>query len=115
MRRWPALLAGLGAFALYGLTLAPGLTWAHGGVDGGDLLAAALTAGVPHPTGYPTYQIALRATIAAFGGDPARAGAWLSAICAALAGHLGPGHHHGGLRTQRAGLRRAPLADLALD
>ena len=88
MRRWPALLAGLGAFTLYAFTLAPGLTWAHGGADGGDLLAAALTRGVPHPTGYPTYQLALRAAIAAFGGEPARAGAWLSAICAALAASL---------------------------
>jgi len=88
VRRWPALIAGLGAFALYGATLAPGLTWAHGGADGGDLLAAALTAGVPHPTGYPTYQLVLRAAIAALGGDPARAGAWLSAICAALAAAL---------------------------
>jgi len=88
VRRWPALIAGLGAFALYGATLAPGLTWAHGGADGGDLLAAALTGGVPHPTGYPTYQLALRAAIAVFGGDPARAGAWLSAVCAALAAAL---------------------------
>lgn len=88
MRRWPALLAGLGAFALYGTTLAPGRTWAHGGADGGDLLAAALVRGVPHPTGYPTYQLVLRAAIAIFGGDPARAGAWLSAICAALAAAL---------------------------
>jgi len=88
VRRWPALIAGLGAFALYGATLAPGLTWAHGGADGGDLLAAALTGGVPHPTGYPTYQLALRAAIAITGGEPARAGAWLSAVCAALAAAL---------------------------
>lgn len=84
-RRWPALLAGLLALALYARTLAPGLTWAHHGADGGDLLAAALTAGVPHPTGYPTYQLLLRSAIALFPGEPARAGNWLSALAAACA------------------------------
>ena len=43
---------------------------------------------MPHPTGYPTYQLALRAIIAVFGGDPGRSGAWLSAICTALAAAL---------------------------
>jgi len=51
---WPAPLAGLAALVLYARTLAPGLTWAHHAADGGDLLAAALTVGVPHPSGYPT-------------------------------------------------------------
>ena len=82
------LLAGTLALLLYGWTLAPGLTWAHSSADGGDLLAAALTRGVPHPTGYPTYQILLRAAIALHGGEPARAGAWLSALSAALAAAL---------------------------
>ncbi|MHB0856581.1 MAG: protein O-mannosyl-transferase family [Anaerolineae bacterium] len=50
-----ALLAGLAALGLYGSTMAPGLTWAHHGADGGDLIAAVVTGGVPHPTGYPTY------------------------------------------------------------
>jgi hypothetical protein len=48
-----------GAFALpltiYLLTLAPTITWAHDGADGGDLITAAYTLGVPHPPGYPTY------------------------------------------------------------
>src|SRR5512139_3479464 len=79
------LLGGLFALACYGATLPPGLTWANNGADGGDLLAAALTGGVPHPTGYPTYQILLRLAISAIGGEPARAGAWLSALSAALA------------------------------
>ncbi len=82
---WPAPAAGLLAFGLYARTLAPGLTWAHNGADGGDFLAAALTHGVPHPTGYPTYQLLLRAIIALFPGEPARAGNWLSALCAATA------------------------------
>jgi hypothetical protein len=83
--RWPAPLAGLAALGLYARTLAPGLTWAHHAADGGDLLAAALTLGVPHPSGYPTYQLLLRAAIAIFPGEPARAGNWLSALCAAAA------------------------------
>jgi hypothetical protein len=41
----------------YGLTLAPGLSWANEGADGGDLIAAAATGGVPHPTGYPLYLV----------------------------------------------------------
>jgi hypothetical protein len=82
---WPALFAGLAALALYGRTLAPGLTWAHHAADGGDLLAAALTAGVPHPSGYPTYQLLLRTAIALFPGEPGRAGNWLSTLCAAAA------------------------------
>ena len=82
---FPRCLPACAALALYARTLPPGLTWAHNGADGGDLLAAALTGGVPHPTGYPTYQLLLRLTIALAGGEPARAGAWLSAICGALA------------------------------
>ncbi|MCX6029023.1 MAG: DUF2723 domain-containing protein [Chloroflexi bacterium] len=82
---WPSLAAGALALALYARTLAPGLTWAHSGSDGGDLLAAALTGGVPHPPGYPTYQLLLRAVLALVPGDPARTGNWLSAVCAALA------------------------------
>jgi hypothetical protein len=65
--------------------LPAGLTWANNGADGGDLLAAALTGGVPHPTGYPTYQLLLRLAISLYAGEPARAGAWLSALCAAAA------------------------------
>jgi hypothetical protein len=41
----------------YGLTLAPGLSWANGGADGGDLITAAALDGVPHPTGYPLYLL----------------------------------------------------------
>jgi hypothetical protein len=41
---------------VYYLTLAPNLTWAHGG-DGGDLIVAAYTLGVGHPPGYPAYTL----------------------------------------------------------
>src|SRR5512136_2543960 len=37
--------------------MAPGLTWANGGSDGGDLITAAATGGVAHPTGYPVYLL----------------------------------------------------------
>ena len=42
---------------VYFSTLAPGLTWAHNGADGGDLLSAVASGGVPHPSGYPTYLL----------------------------------------------------------
>jgi 4-amino-4-deoxy-L-arabinose transferase-like glycosyltransferase len=41
----------------YVATLAPGLTYEHYGTDGGDLVSAAWTLGIPHPTGYPTYTL----------------------------------------------------------
>ena len=80
---WPALIAGPAALLLYAATLAPGLTWAHHGSDGGDFLAAALVGGAPHPSGYPTYEILLRAATL-LPGEPARWGNWLSAACVAL-------------------------------
>ena len=46
----------LGGF-LYLYTLAPGLTWAFDGADGGDPATAAATGGVRHPSGYPTYLL----------------------------------------------------------
>jgi hypothetical protein len=53
-------LAGGSALLLYASTAAPWLTWAHNGADGGDLIAAAMTGGVPHPSGYPTYCLLAR-------------------------------------------------------
>ncbi len=55
-----SLLGGLSAsFALviYLATLAPDLTWNHNGYDGGELITAAVTLGLPHPPGYPTYVL----------------------------------------------------------
>jgi len=42
---------------VYGCTLAPGLTWANGGTDGGDLITAAATHRVAHTSGYPLYLL----------------------------------------------------------
>jgi hypothetical protein len=52
----PAALA-LSLGAVYAATLAPGLSWANNGADGGDFISAVATGGVPHPTGYPTYLL----------------------------------------------------------
>ena len=40
---------------LYFFMLPSDYTAANNGADGGDLLSAILTGGIPHPTGYPTY------------------------------------------------------------
>lgn len=50
------LAAGI-LLVVYGLTLAPDLTWANGALDGGELITAAVTLGIPHPPGYPTYVV----------------------------------------------------------
>ena len=57
IERFLPVVLCLSLLAVYGLTLAPGLTWANSGADGGDLIAAAATGGVPHPTGYPVYLL----------------------------------------------------------
>jgi hypothetical protein len=45
------------ALIVYVATLAPGLTFENNGTDGGDLITAAWTLGVPHPPGYPTFTL----------------------------------------------------------
>ena len=55
----PAILT-VSLMGVYLATLAPGLTWANSGADGGDLIAAAATGGVAHPTGYPLYLLLAR-------------------------------------------------------
>ncbi len=52
----PVIIASMVAFA-YVHTLAPGITWANQGTDSGDLVTAAATLGIAHPTGYPTYTL----------------------------------------------------------
>ncbi|MEA3441736.1 MAG: DUF2723 domain-containing protein [Chloroflexota bacterium] len=52
------LVSGL-ALVVYLATLAPDLTFAYYGTDGGDLISAAWNLGVPHPPGYPTYTLLL--------------------------------------------------------
>lgn len=83
-RRWWPLAPALAAFFVYYATLAPDLTWAHNGADGGDLLAAALTRGIPHPSGYPAYILLLRTWLVLPIGSPAFAGNLFSAFSASL-------------------------------
>jgi hypothetical protein len=45
---------------VYLSSIAPGLTWANFGADGGDLITAAATGGIAHPTGYPLYLLLAR-------------------------------------------------------
>ena len=58
--RWVLLVSGLVTLVTAGLYLSIASSWltnANYGSDGGDLLSATLTAGIPHPTGYPTYVL----------------------------------------------------------
>lgn len=76
------------ALSIYWLTLAPDLTWAHWGVDGGELIAAATTLGIPHPPGYPTYTVLAHLfTALPLGSVPFRFNLF-SAVCMAFAAAL---------------------------
>ncbi len=70
---------------VYLSSLAPGLTWAHNGADGGDFISAAATGGVPHPSGYPTYLLLARAFQFIPIGSLAFRTNLLSAVCALAA------------------------------
>jgi len=71
--------------ALYVLTLAPDLTWAHWGADGGDLLMAAATRRLAHPPGTPLYVLLTRIWLhLPWGSSPAWRLNFFSAIMAAL-------------------------------
>lgn len=47
---------------VYGATAVPDLTFAFHSGDGGELITAVLTGGIPHPPGYPTYLLLGRLT-----------------------------------------------------
>jgi len=79
----PALTIFVVALAVYLATLAPTLTWAHDGADGGDLIAATWVLGVPHPPGYPTYVLLGRLFLLWPLGDPAYRLNLMSAVAAA--------------------------------
>ncbi len=73
------------SLVVYLRTMAPGLTWAHQGADGGDLAAAVMTGGIPHPPGYPSYVLTARIFAALPVGDVAFRLNLMSALCAAAA------------------------------
>ncbi len=84
-----AALVGLWWFGCYLATLGPGATWANDGADSGDLLAALLTGGIPHPSGYPSYLLLGRAALALpLGGAALRVGLLWAACAAAAAATL---------------------------
>ncbi|HSM58536.1 MAG TPA: DUF2723 domain-containing protein [Candidatus Sulfomarinibacteraceae bacterium] len=80
-----ALFAGICAFLLYLSTLAPDLAWDYHGADGGELITAAVTLGVPHPPGYPLYTILGRLVAALPFGTVAYRFNLLSALCMSVA------------------------------
>ena len=84
----PPLLLALSLSGAYFATLAPGLTWANDGADGGDLITAAATAGVAHPPGYPLYLLIARLFLALPLGAPAWRTNLMSAVFAVLAALL---------------------------
>lgn len=78
----------MGLALLYGSELPSRLTGANFGGDGGDFLTAALTWGIPHPSGYPTYTLLGILAQKLPWGNPVQRGALLSLIPAALASGL---------------------------
>jgi len=56
-----AWVAALSALWVYVQTLSPTVAWVNQGEDSGDLLVAAATLGIPHPTGYPLFTLLGRA------------------------------------------------------
>lgn len=82
------LLTAAVCLTAYVATAAPGLTWAHDGADGGDLIAACETGGVPHPSGYPTYCLLARLWARLAPGDLARRYTLFSALTAATSAGL---------------------------
>jgi len=59
-RAFLPFLLGIILIYIYITTMAPGLSWANGGTDSGDLISATAVGGVAHPTGYPTYLLLAR-------------------------------------------------------
>ncbi len=53
----PVAVSCVVLLCVYLLTLAPTITWAHYGADGGDLVTAVARGGIPHPPGSPTYLL----------------------------------------------------------
>jgi len=83
--RLAPFLAFLGLAALYIATLMPGVA----GGDSGELTAAALTGGIPHPSGYPIFAILARVFAALpLGHSPIWRVNLLSAVSMAAAGGL---------------------------
>ena len=107
--RWARIapyLAFLGLVALYIATLMPSVA----GGDSGELTAAALTGGVPHPSGYPLFAILARLFAALpLGHSPIWRVNLLSAVSMAAAAGLVCAVVQSWTRTTAAGLLAAAL------
>ncbi len=93
MNKWRhgALFAGLASaisLIVYLSTMAPTLTWAHHGADGGDLATAVARGSIPHPPGSPTYLLLGELFIRLPWRDPAWRLNLMSAVLAAGAAGL---------------------------
>ena len=75
----------IGLFVLYSSMLPNDITAANNSADGGDYLAAVLSDGVPHPSGYPTYLLVGKLFQLLPIGSPYTRQALASAFFAALA------------------------------
>lgn len=53
----PPLAAFFVTLLVYGVTAVPDITIAFHSGDGGELITAVMTGGIPHPPGYPTYLL----------------------------------------------------------
>lgn len=60
LRAMPPILLLISLAYVYMSTIAPDLTWANRGADGGDLIIATATNGIAHPSGYPLYLLLAR-------------------------------------------------------
>jgi len=60
LRVIPPILLLISLAYIYLSTIAPDLSWANRGADGGDLITAAATNGIAHPSGYPLYLLLAR-------------------------------------------------------
>ena len=83
-----AALIGMGFLLMYASMLPEQPTSANFGSDGGDLAAAVLTGGIPHPTGYPVYLLLGRLFVVLPFSTPYARLALFSAVAGALAAAL---------------------------
>ncbi len=83
-----ALAVSAVALAVYAPTVARDLSWANAATDGGDLITASYTLGIPHPPGYPTYVVLGKLFSLAPLGTVAFRYNLFSAVCAAAAAGL---------------------------
>ncbi len=102
-------------FGGYLLTLPPDLTWANFGGDGGELITAAVTLGVPHPPGYPTYVLLGKLVSLLPVGTVAFRLNLFSAVCVALAaGVASVTRVRWSLNAQKSTASYLPIAGLLL-